>query len=172
MFLKGRTQCTLLLSKYNKTARIKVKRKDKASVLKCICERESDRMGMRRRTDTGRMCAGYKLWAMKDAHWGIWCEHLTERTVSVTGSKTKQRTLQSWLWHASLRACASHPLSRLANQWAYCCDVCGHRFMGVHVLQCLASSKTVTADYKRPLPHTLTLTPSPFILPSTAEPIC
>lgn len=106
----------------------------------CVYERDwqnGDEMESRGRQ---QVCAGCKLWGMKDAHWMIRRGRLTDRG-GCEGDRATERTeaLQSWLWHASLSASASHPLSWWANQWAYCCDVCDQRFMGVRVPQCLAT---------------------------------
>lgn len=162
--------------KYNITLQMKPKSKDKASALKSDCVREKekdwqneDEMESRHRQ---RVCVGSKLWGMKDARWKIRSERAshghTRRAMSVTGPQKEQRLFKRWLWHASLRASAFHALSRPANQWAYCCDVWEQRFMGVRVLQCLATEALkllllIIKDCCRTHSHSASL--SLFILP-------
>lgn len=123
-------------------------------------ERESDRMGMSWRARSHSECR-CRLRGMKDAHWKIRNRCLTDTQrdcLSAIVATGKTEALQSWLWHASLRAGASYSLSQPANQCAHRRDVCVQRFMGARVPQCLATAalQLATVDYKRLLPHTLT----------------
>lgn len=96
-FWKGWTYCSLHLSKYNKISPNETKEKrpdqclEKVSVHVYVWERDWQNGDEMESTVTQGECTGCKLWGMKDVHWKIYRQRLTQTGLWVRQGHRKNR---------------------------------------------------------------------------------